>query len=221
MAKEIVLETSSSQVRLLELFSSEGCSSCPPAESWFSNLQSSDELWKSIVPVSFHVTYWDYLGWADRFARPEYSQRQEQYAALWNSGSVYTPEFVVNGEEWRGWFRGQTLAGSDPANPGKLTVRINGVQVAVQFAANQKDNYKVYLAPLGMNLTSKVRGGENSGRNLRHDFVVLDLQTSDLQPNGGKWAATLNVKWQDAKAVAAWVTQGNNLTPIQAAGGFL
>jgi hypothetical protein len=85
MAKDIVLETSSSQVRLLELFSSEGCSSCPPAETWLSNLQNSSELWKSIVPVSFHVTYWDYLGWTDRFARPEYTQRQQEYAALWNS----------------------------------------------------------------------------------------------------------------------------------------
>jgi hypothetical protein len=221
MAKDIVLETSSSQVRLLELFSSEGCSSCPPAESWFSNLQNSDELWKSIVPVCFHVTYWDYLGWTDRFARPEYTQRQEQYAALWNSGSVYTPAFVVNGEEWRGWFRGQTLAGSDPSSPGKLTVRINGDQVAVQFAASQKDSYKLYLAPLGMNLSSKVGAGENSGHHLRHDFVALGLESSDLQPAEGKWVTTLKVNWQDAKAVAVWVTHGGKLTPIQAVGGFL
>jgi hypothetical protein len=221
MARDIVLETSSSQVRLLELFSSEGCSSCPPAETWLSNLQNSSELWKSIVPVSFHVTYWDYLGWPDRFARPEYTQRQQQYAALWNSESVYTPAFVVNGEEWKGWFRGQGLAGVDTSNPGKLTVRINGDHVAVEFVANQKDSYKLFLAPLGMNLSSKVGAGENSGRHLRHDFVALNLQNSDLQPAEGKWITALKVDWQDAKAVAVWITRGGSLMPIQAVGGFL
>ena len=221
MAKDIVLETNSSQVRLLELFSSEGCSSCPPAETWLSNLQNNSELWKSIVPVSFHVTYWDYLGWTDRFARPEYTQRQQEYAALWNSDSVYTPAFVVNGAEWKGWFQGQELAGAETSNPGKLTVRINGDQVAVQFAASQKDNYKLYLAPLGMNLSSKVGAGENNGRHLRHDFVALNLASSPLQLTEGKWAAVLNVNWQDAKAVAIWITRGGSLVPIQAVGGFL
>jgi hypothetical protein len=221
MAKDIVLETNSSQVRLLELFSSEGCSSCPPAETWLSNLQNNSELWKSIVPVSFHVTYWDYLGWTDRFARPEYTQRQQEYAALWNSESVYTPAFVVNGAEWKGWFRGQELAGVETSNPGKLTVRINGDQVTVQFAANQKNNYKLYLAPLGMNLSSKVGAGENNGRHLRHDFVALSLASGALQPTEGKWAAVLNVNWQDAKAVAVWITRGGSLVPIQAVGGFL
>ncbi|MCI0452322.1 MAG: DUF1223 domain-containing protein, partial [Candidatus Latescibacteria bacterium] len=61
---------------LLELYTSEGCSSCPPAEAWFSKLTASERLWKDVVPVAFHIDYWDYLGWVDVFARPEFSERQ-------------------------------------------------------------------------------------------------------------------------------------------------
>src|SRR5215470_11757488 len=99
-------ESSDTQSSLIELFTSEGCSSCPPAEKWLSRLKSNQELWKKIVPLAFHVDYWDHLGWRDRFAKPEFNSRQQHYAAAWGGDSVYTPGFVVNGKEWRGWFGG-------------------------------------------------------------------------------------------------------------------
>src|SRR5581483_3259392 len=98
----VTLRSGDSQASLIELFSSEGCSSCPPAEEWLSGLQTSNGLWKEFVPVSFHVDYWDYLGWKDKWASPEFTRRQRSYASLFNSDSVYTPEFVLNGREWKG-----------------------------------------------------------------------------------------------------------------------
>src|SRR5215510_15556707 len=102
-------ESSETQSSLIELFTSEGCSSCPPAEKWMSALKSNQELWKRIIPVAFHVDYWDHLGWRDRFAKPEFTSRQQRYAAAWGGDSVYTPGFVVNGKEWRDWLGGSVL----------------------------------------------------------------------------------------------------------------
>jgi hypothetical protein len=70
------------RVGLLELYTSEGCSSCPPAESWLSGLAGNDALWKDVVPVAFHVDYWDYLGWRDVFASSAFSERQRDYASV-------------------------------------------------------------------------------------------------------------------------------------------
>src|SRR5262245_51684991 len=102
-------ESGETQGTLIELFTSEGCSSCPPAEKWLSELKSNQELWKKIIPVAFHVDYWDRLGWRDRFAKPEFTSRQQHYAATWGGDSVYTPGFVVNGKEWQRWFGGDAM----------------------------------------------------------------------------------------------------------------
>ena len=71
----IVLESSARQVSLVELYTSEGCSSCPPADGWLANFSGSDRLWREIVPVAYHVTYWNYLGWEDRLALPAFDRR--------------------------------------------------------------------------------------------------------------------------------------------------
>src|SRR5881409_4325855 len=86
-------ESGDTQSSLIELFTSEGCSSCPPAEKWLSALKSSSDLWKKAVPVAFHIDYWDHPGWRDRFAKPEFTSRQRRYAAAWGGDSVYTPGF--------------------------------------------------------------------------------------------------------------------------------
>src|SRR5437899_10682781 len=81
----VTFQSSEKQTALLELFTSEGCSSCPPAEAWLSRLQDSTGLWRDVVPVAFHVDYWDYLGWRDRWAAKDFSERQRAYAASWRS----------------------------------------------------------------------------------------------------------------------------------------
>lgn len=91
---------------VIELFTSEGCSSCPPADNWLSGFKSDPRLWKQIIPLAFHVDYWDYIGWRDRFASPAFSARQSDHKKQGNIRSVYTPGLVVDGREWRGWFGG-------------------------------------------------------------------------------------------------------------------
>src|SRR5256886_7314986 len=104
----------------VELFTSEGCSSCPPADAWISQLKESPDLWKKIVPVVFHVDYWDNLGWRDRFAKPEFTERQRRYVAACRGDSVYTPGFVVNGREWRDWVCNRALWRERPAKTRNL-----------------------------------------------------------------------------------------------------
>ena len=99
------IESPAHRVALVELFTSEGCSSCPPADRWLSELKHDERIWDRLVPVAFHVDYWDYIGWPDRFATKAFGERQRNYARGGNVASVYTPGFVVHGEEWRGWFR--------------------------------------------------------------------------------------------------------------------
>ena len=94
---EIRFESGSQRTSLLELFTSEGCSSCPPAEAQFSRLKGDPGLWKQFVPVAWHVDYWDRLGWRDRFASQNSTARQYRYAALWHDDGVYTPAFVLDG----------------------------------------------------------------------------------------------------------------------------
>jgi hypothetical protein len=96
----VVFQSSDHQTALLELYTSEGCSGCPPAEAWLSQLKNLPRLWKDFVPVAFHVDYWDYLGWRDPWATKGFSERQRSYAQPWGSDSVYTPGFVLNGKEW-------------------------------------------------------------------------------------------------------------------------
>src|SRR4051794_26867392 len=109
------------QTSLIELFTSEGCSSCPPAEDWLGRLKQHPGLWQDFVPVSFHVDYWDGLGWPDRFARKEFTARQNTYARSWKAASVYTPGFVLDGREWTGWKSG--VPARSVVKPGVLQVK--------------------------------------------------------------------------------------------------
>jgi hypothetical protein len=156
-AADCVFESGPQRTHLLELFTSEGCSSCPPAEAWLSKLKAEPRLWKDFVPIAFHVDYWDRLGWRDPFAAKEWTARQYQYSAVWKSDSVYTPGFVLD-------------------------------------------------------------AGENNGRNLRQDFVVLSLANEKMV--NGKAEVHLIVDSR-AGAIAAWITAPNQLEPIQAVGGWL
>lgn len=93
------------QVNLVELYTSEGCSSCPPADRWLSKLTQKPGLWNEFIPLSLHVDYWDYIGWQDPFADKRYTQRQYNYYHSGNLSSVYTPGVLFNGQEWRSWRR--------------------------------------------------------------------------------------------------------------------
>jgi hypothetical protein len=226
-AEPITFESTETPVTLLELFTSEGCSSCPPADAWVSKLKASPELWKSIVPVAFHVDYWNGLGWPDRFATRANTDRQRRYAAAWRSDSVYTPGFVLNGREWRGWFQRDALPAPLLAKVGRLQVALRDrthADVTFTPLGNALKPLRVELALLGGNLESDVKRGENSGRKLHHDFVVLHLVTAALTRSGSSYTAsvTLPEKTTDGPiALAAWINAGDAQPPIQAVGGWL
>ena len=227
--RALVLESGSGQVRLLELYTSEGCNSCPPADRWLRALKEEPKLWERLVPVAFHVDYWDYIGWQDRFARPEFSARQRSHAAVSGQRTVYTPGFVLNGEEWRGWRRReglQMLTAPPQEEPGQLSVvfgdgvakvTYDPVQGGAALAAN--------IAVLGFDLTTEVRAGENRGRKLQHDFVVLSLNSGTLVARDGLYQGVVDVPVHRVGArrlaVAAWVSHASHPAPLQAVGGWL
>lgn len=216
-AESIVFESGPTRVSLLELFTSEGCSSCPPAETALSKLVDDPRLWREFVPIAFHVDYWDRLGWKDPFASAEWTKRQHTYAAAWNTETVYTPEFVLNGREWRG----ATVPAAPPEAAGILKVALPNERSAIVTydpAAGPARNFDVHIARLGFGLNMDVRAGENSGRKLRHDFVVLSL--TDGKP-GTEIHLPENQSNSEKVALAAWITKPNSTTPIQAVGGWL
>ena len=215
---------------LLELYTSEGCGSCPSAEAWLSRLKESPKLWKDFVPVAFHVDYWDYLGWKDPFASGTFSERQQHYSSRWRSQSVYTPGFVLNGMEWRGWYNRDGLPRPAHTLIGVLTAQSkDSKQWAIRFQPTGdtlSSSFDFHAALLGFDLNSDVKAGENRGRKLEHDFVVLALANAASVKNGDSFQSELVLKSNltDAPkrlAVAAWVTSSKSLQPLQAVGGWL
>lgn len=210
-------------VPLVELFTSEGCSSCPPAERWMGELRNDERLWREFVPVAWHVNYWDRLGWPDKFADEAYTDRQYAYAEKWNARSVYTPGLVRGGDEWRIRDGGITERGS--ARGGALNVSLTGETVSVNFdaASMGTKDLRVNVARLGGGIASNVRSGENRGRKLEHEFLVLGWSQQPLR--AGK--ALLPLPEQDAsvnaprQAIAVWISQADDPTPLQATGGWL
>lgn len=215
-AQEHVFQSGPQRTHLIELFTSQGCSSCPPAEAWLSKLKGEPRLWKDFVPLAFHVDYWDRLGWRDPFSSKEWTERQSEYSARWNSGSVYTPGFVLDGREWSGG----TVPAASSQKIGALKLSIGNGKMTAEFipADGVAKDFDLHISTLALDLNTKVTAGENSGRNLRQDFVVLSLTNEKM--SGGKSEAV----WKPdprAGAIAAWITASNQLEPLQAVGGWL
>jgi len=227
-SQDIILKNSGTTATLVELYSSEGCSSCPPAEAWISNLKSSPSLWTKIFPVAFHVDYWDGLGWPDHFAKPAYTQRQRNYAANLGQNSVYTPEFVTSGREWRGWSHGDQSLPAPSATSGELSLNIRdgGKTVSASyFPASQIGSlpYTVNIALLGVNVLSNVKSGENGGRQLHHDFVVLDFVSKPMSSGQSFESGRVDLKPSTDDlpgAVVAWVSDADG-SIVQVTGGWL
>lgn len=229
-AAPVHFESGTNRVALLEIYTSEGCSSCPPAEEWLSQFKSDPRLWRELVPVAFHVDYWDYLGWRDPFGAPAYSSRQRALATAIKSESVYTPGFVLDGAEWRGWFRRDRSLRLPPGPAGKLEVRSeDGLAWRLHHepvGPRPPARVVLHAALLGFDLVNDVKAGENRGRKLQHDFVVLSFaeRTAKRTDAGYEDSLVLPPANQHAPkrlAVAAWVTALDNSQPLQAVGGWL
>jgi hypothetical protein len=169
---------------VVELFTSEGCSSCPPADELLGRLRQ-DLAAKNIqvIPLGFHVDYWNSLGWKDRFSSAEFSRRQEEYARSLGVDGPYTPQMVVDGaQEFVGNNAGQAQrtiseAASHPEIAGVKISAVGADQLTVQVKApvSAGEGY-VLLAITEDNLATKVGSGENGGRTLHHAAVVRELR---------------------------------------------
>ncbi|MFO1350906.1 MAG: DUF1223 domain-containing protein [Gammaproteobacteria bacterium] len=228
LADPVTLQSPANRVNLLELYTSEGCSSCPPADRWLSGLKGDARLWKQVVPVAFHVDYWDDIGWPDRFASAAYGNRQRHYAQTWGTSSVYTPGIVLDGKEWRSWFSRPDLKAPLGPEVGSLTLSIDGQQAAATFATKTQlpERLELNLALLGFGLSTQVKAGENSGRTLDHDFVVLGHKQMVLtRASNGSYRGEITLPEAHVaaprKGLAAWVSVPGDPRPIQAVGGWL
>jgi len=215
------------QVQLIELYTSEGCSSCPPADRWLSNLKQQSGLWSEFIPVAFHVDYWDYIGWKDQFASKTFSLRQRQLAYNKHLSSVYTPAMLINGFETNTWRRSAKPKLSPALTVGKLSVELDkSITIHYQPTVTTVDNLIINIAILGMSISVDVQAGENKGRTLNHDFVVLDFKQTTLSKDENNQfhssIATPTVVTNDRTqhAVVAWVSTKTS-KPIQATGGLI
>ena len=201
---------------IVELYTSEGCSSCPPADRWLSALKDRQD----VIALAFHVNYWDRLGWPDRFATPALTERQHQLAQANGSGYVYTPQVVVNGRDLRDW------RGSEPqrlpTSALTLSLQREGPTVTAQVgpaAGRLAGRLAGYWAVLEDGHASRVWAGENAGQTLRHDHVVTAYQPV------GAWTADATQTWRltlpaptvgITRRVAFVVTEPGSQRPLQA-----
>ncbi len=167
------IQSGAQRASVIELFTSEGCSSCPPADQWLSTLKGTP-----VVAQAFHVGYWDYIGWVDRFATPANTARQRELASTNRLNGIYTPQLVRNGRDWPDW-RGahspQSVAGS--IAPARVSISLQRVAQTDQYTAQVKalegvSQWSAYWTVTEHGHTSRVKAGENRGEFLQHDFVV-------------------------------------------------
>lgn len=180
---------------VVELFSSEGCSSCPSADLLISKLTAWARQNKSpVYPLVFHVDYWNNLGWRDVFSRWEFTQRQKDYARIFKTEGVYTPEMIVNGSDA---FLGsdedhlQKTLGHELSLSTDVTLQIRAIKqqgrltVICQTQGFSKGDV-VHVALVERGLSTDVTAGENAGRTLHHNNVVREFRTGPLTASGAK-----------------------------------
>ena len=171
---------------LVELYTSEGCDSCPAADRWLSSLLAQGFRPDRVVPLALHVDYWDYIGWKDPFAKGEFAVRQHKLAQMRRPVIVYTPQVLLQGQDFRRWgssafpeavarinakpARARITLSIDAVMPGAIQARL-GAQL---FDPADLKNAAMYLAAYENKLVSKVSAGENRGKRLEHDFVVRE-----------------------------------------------
>lgn len=180
---------------LVELYTSEGCSSCPPADRWIAVTFASAGQVRAGV-IAFHVDYWDRLGWPDRYARADWSARQQAIARAGHSATVYTPQVLLQGRdfEWRDGGALREVARASDAKPGAtiaLEALRDGRSVSVAAtakvtAAENRSGARLLVAYVDGGHETAVKNGENAGATLRHEYVVRELVASGAPDGSGQ-----------------------------------
>lgn len=182
---------------VVELYTSEGCDSCPPADRWLSKSIAEHSKDAAFIPLAFHVDYWDYIGWKDAFAQPAFAQRQSALAANGGASGVYTPQIFVNGKDDRSWTGGAARLAAAGRASVKFNVTTNWKNDAAALTlavsgrlAEPAPGVRFRYAVTESGLVSAVKAGENRGVTLHHDAVVRATGVLPLDASG---AFSLNV----------------------------
>lgn len=224
-AAECSAKSGAVTVPLLELYTSEGCSSCPPADKWLGSLKQDPS---KFTPLAFHVDYWDYIGWKDKFSKAEYSDRQRKGAAFAGAGFVYTPQFVMNGRDFKGWDnsrlnesveKNQKLASRANLSLDAMTDANGAITLKASAQTTKPSDAKnsdVFVALYENKLVSKVNAGENSGRELKHDYVVREFFGAYQINNQNEFSKNFNLDaaWNKRDAGAVIFVQNSQTGEI-------
>jgi hypothetical protein len=190
-------------VALVELYTSEGCDSCPPADRWLSSTFAPGKTEVGAVALAFHVDYWDRLGWKDRFAAPQWTKRQYDSAHASGTDLVYTPQVLLQGKELRDWHdvkRSTSAIAAVARSPARadialeITPRAGGVVVNATArvpAAADRGGTALVVALTENGLVSDIRAGENAGKHLEHDHVVRAVRGELAMGAAGDTAGTI------------------------------
>ncbi len=173
------------RVALLELYTSEGCDSCPPTDRWTSSLPARGFGPDRVVALAYHVDYWNYLGWTDPFAQARFTERQRYVNTRIRNRTIYTPQLMLDGKDYRMGLSlndfQQRITAAHRDKPGAdITLSINAIAGALEATARvtllrQEAGASVFVALVENNLANQVTAGENKGKRLAHDFVVREL----------------------------------------------
>ena len=234
-APQCTIVSGERRVALLELYTSEGCDSCPPTDRWVSALPARGFTTERMLALAFHVDYWNYLGWNDPFAQARFSERQRLTSARNQARFVYTPQLVLNGRDYRrGTVRddvGERIAAINQDKPrAAITLRHAASPAHGRLAVSasvtvgealERSLAQTYLVLYENNLASHVATGENRGKKLQHDFVVRDLAGPFAAGSDGTPAVAHSFKldrsWKSADLqVAAFVQNRQSGDVLQA-----
>jgi hypothetical protein len=172
-------ESGASVPTIVELYTSEGCNSCPPADRWLSQLITSGA--PNVIPLAFHVDYWDYIGWKDVYAKPAYGERHSALVRANGSTTVYTPQVFVNGRDDRSWRVRSAQFAATPSRA-RMTVEADWKDGALELRGKvlegQVARIRYVVAQNG--IATDVKRGENAGETLKQDAVVRDHAIANL-----------------------------------------
>lgn len=234
VAAPVSAKSGTTSATIIELYTSEGCDSCPPADKWFSTVNYARD---GVVPLAFHVDYWDYIGWKDRFAKPDFTQRQRDAVVRQGSRVSYTPQLMLDGRDLRVWSHQAQFQ----SRLREVSIRMPRATLALEAAATDKSveaalsatiafpqdrtDAAFFLAVTESNLISRVTAGENKGVLLKHDHVVRDLIGPIPIEAGDRAAGKFSVKrtlalapdWKRSDlSIVAFVQNGKNGEVLQA-----
>ncbi len=188
---------------VVELFTSQGCSSCPPADALLGELTRQE----GVLPLALHVDYWDYIGWKDDFARPEHTGRQKAYAAAAGARTIYTPQMVVDGQDHVVGFKPGRLTKllmqhADAAAEATATATRNGATVLVTVTAiGAPGAADIVLVRYYKERVVDIRRGENAGRKLTYHNIVAEMRRIGTWDGQGAYSVEAKAEGEGEFAV--------------------